>query len=103
MTAGSVENSLAATGMRGSSARAAPALLAPVAATVAALAIHWFVPSRQVTVLTPCYPALLEIVLGVSVVLAIVYAILPRGRVWVRHHAPLIAGAVGLLCAWDLV
>lgn len=88
---------------RGGSTRAVVSVVAPSAAALVALLVHWFVPSRQVDLTTRFYPILLEVLLGVSVALAALHWISRRARAWVRHHAPLLAGAIVLLCVWDLV
>lgn len=53
--------------------------------------------------LTQYYPGLLKILLGASLFMAATYLGLRRTRAWVLHHAPLLAGATVLLCAWDLI
>lgn len=70
---------------------------------VVALLLHAFLPSRQTTMPTPHYPALLKLLFGASLLIAGVFAAVRRARPWIRHNGPLLAGAIALLCAWDLV
>ena len=95
-------------------ARAAAAVLSPAVAALAALAVHEFLPNRQLLPLSmgwlddiPAwgrpYPAVLESLLAVSVLLAAAQSVGRPLRPWVRHHAPLLAGALGLFTLWDLI
>ena len=83
--------------------RANLAVLAPAVAAVVALAVHRILPSRQTTLPTRIYPMLLEGLLGAALLLAIVQWAWRRLRPWTLHHAPLLAGATLVLCAWDVV
>ena len=83
-------------------ARGVAAVLAPAVAATAALLIHHLVPSRQSTDPTHAYPILLEGLLVASLLLAAVQGAWRRLRHWARHHAPLLAGAIGVLALWDL-
>lgn len=93
-----------------SSARAAAAVLSPVVVALAALAIHRTLPNEQLIPLAlegvPTwrhpYPVLLVAVLVFSLGLAALQAVWHFPRAWVRHIAPLIAGATALSCLWDL-
>jgi NitT/TauT family transport system permease protein len=85
------------------SARAALIVLAPPAAALLALAIHRFVPSQQSALPTRVYPLLLQVLLGASLVLAVVYAVVPPLRPWIRPNAPLLAGGFVWLGMWDLM
>jgi NitT/TauT family transport system permease protein len=82
---------------------AAPALLAPMVAAACALMLHWAPPSRQSSLPTRTYPVLLAGLLAASAVLAAVAWAWPRTRPWARHNAPLLAGAIMALAAWDLI
>ncbi len=92
--------------------RPAAAALAPAAVAVVALAVHLYLPSRQVvprswmdrlaTWQHP-YPLLLLALLGASLLAAAVQAVWRPLRSWVRYYAPLVAAAVGLLCAAEIV
>jgi NitT/TauT family transport system permease protein len=90
------------------------AVLAPVAAALAALALHRFLPDRQLLPLSmdwvdalPAwerpYPLVLETLLAASLLLAVAQLIWPALRPWARHHAPLLAGLLGVLALWDLI
>ncbi len=83
--------------------RGLAAVLAPAVMAVIALLAHQFLPSRQSPLPTRLYPMLLEIILAASLLLAATQALWPRLRPWAIHHAPLIAGAVGVLGVWDFV
>ncbi len=77
--------------------------LAPAVAAVVALALHGFLPSRQSTVPTRIYPMLLEGLLAAALLLAVLQRAWRRLRPWSLHHAPLLAGAILVLCAWDVI
>ncbi len=83
--------------------RAAAALVAPMVAAACALLLHWGLPSRQSPLPTRLYPMLLAGLLAAAVVLAAVHRAWPRLRPWARHNAPLLAGGIGVLAAWDLI
>jgi NitT/TauT family transport system permease protein len=83
--------------------RANLAVLAPAVAAVVALAVHRILPSRQTALPTRIYPMLLEGVLGAALLMAIIQWAWRRLRPWTLHHAPLLAGAILVLCAWDVV
>ena len=93
-----------ATDAEASTARAlaAPALLAPIVASACALLLHWTLPSRQSSLPTRTYPILLACLQSVSVVLGVFAWAWPRIRPWARHNAPLLAGGILALAAWDL-
>jgi len=78
-------------------------VLAPAVAALWALLVHWFVPSRQTTLPSRLYPALLETLFGASLLLAAAQWLLSGPRGWVRHHGPLFAGTIVILCLWDLI
>ena len=79
----------------------ATALLAPIVLTIAAGAIHLGLPDRQGSEDSGTYTIVLEGVLCLAVVLAIVGWAWPRARAFARHRAPLLAGLVGWLGAWE--
>jgi NitT/TauT family transport system permease protein len=79
------------------------AVLLPSLAAMAALLIHTLPPSRQTALPTRLYPMLLGALLAVSVVAAAVHWAWPWPRAWIRHHAPLLAGAIALMESWDLI
>jgi NitT/TauT family transport system permease protein len=77
--------------------------LAPAAAAGLALLLHLTLPNRQSPLPTRPYPGLLVAVLAASVVAAATQAALPRLRPALRHFAPLVAAAVGVVAVWDSV
>jgi NitT/TauT family transport system permease protein len=92
--------------------RTAGAVLAPIAIALVALAVHHFLPDGQPPSITwvaslPTwwhpYPVVLGAVLVCSLLMAAAQGLWPAVRPWVRHAAPLLAGATGVLCLWDLV
>jgi NitT/TauT family transport system permease protein len=94
--------------------RAAAAVLSPVLGALAALALHQFLPSRQLVPLSmgwleelPAwqrpYPVLLEAVLAISLLLAVAQWAWRPLRPWVRHYAPLVAGLMAVFAVWDFI
>lgn len=90
----------------------AVAVLSPVAAAAVALAAHRYLPDEQLPPLTwvealPAwqhpYPVVLTAILVASLALAAAQAVWRYPRAWARHTAPLVAGAVGVMCVWELV
>src|SRR5262249_46953420 len=87
--------------------RSTSAALALVSAALIGFALHRFLPdgqgssSNQASVRP--YPVLLLLLLVVAGLTVGVQALWRSSRPWVRHYAPLGAGAVGLLCLWDLM
>jgi NitT/TauT family transport system permease protein len=75
----------------------------PVFAAVIALWVHEMLPNQQATPTTRAYPALVVIVLAMSLVVAVLQSIWRKPRAWVRRNAPLAAGAIVLMCLWDVV
>ena len=95
-----------------SGGRAAGAALTAAGAALVALAVHWCLPDAQTTAMTwvdalPSwlhpYPVLLAGLLAAALLLAAVQWAWRPLRPWVLHNAPLLAGAVCVCCAWDLV
>ena len=83
-----------------------------IAAAVAALAAHAFLPESQPAPITwlgslPAwqhpYPVLLTGLASASLFLAFAHRAWNSWKPWVLHHAPLLAGFIGCLCLWDLV
>ena len=68
-----------------------------------AILLHLLVPNRQATATTGPYPTLLAGLLVASLIVAAVAWAWRRLRPWTRHNAPLLAGAIAWLAAWDLV
>jgi NitT/TauT family transport system permease protein len=92
--------------------RSVGSVVAPVAATLVALAAHWFFADvqppppnwmdRLPAWLHP-YPLLLVALLAVAVVGAAIQGTWPAARRRWLDFAPLLAGAVGVLCVWELM
>ncbi len=109
LVAGADEARASAGRVRG--ARPAAAVLAPAFVAGAALVVHWL-PTRQQVVPSwmdrlPAwqhpYPLVLLALLAASVVAAAAQVAWRPLRPWVRHYAPLLAGALGLVCATEVV
>ncbi|HZU38409.1 MAG TPA: ABC transporter permease [Gemmataceae bacterium] len=92
--------------------RAAVAVFAPVVVGLLALLSHGYLPNGQHLALSEvsdvpwwrqAYPVLLEGIVAASLLAAAAQAIWRGFRPWVCHHAPLVAGAVGVLGVWELV
>jgi NitT/TauT family transport system permease protein len=83
--------------------RAAATVLAPVGAALVALLVHYLLASEQMRLPTHFYPLLLQVLLVAALVMAGAQWAWRPLRGWVRHVAPLMAGAIVLLCLWDLI
>jgi NitT/TauT family transport system permease protein len=84
----------------------AAVLSAPAAAAVA-LAVHQLLPDRPdaLKLADPyagLYPLLLQGLFAAGLLLAAGHGLWRRLRPWARHYGPLLAGALGWLCLWDL-
>lgn len=84
-------------------AGAAVLVLAPAAAALAALVVHFGLPNQQVAPPTYAYPLILIVLLAISLSFAGLQGVWRASRTWVRHYAPLLAGAILTLCVWDLI
>lgn len=82
---------------------AVTAVLSPIVAAIMALLVHAMLPNWQEGSPTRIYPMLLGGLLVVSVVSALLHLLWRRPRPWIRHHAPLLAGAIALMELWDLI
>jgi NitT/TauT family transport system permease protein len=87
-------------------------VFSPALASLTALAVHRYLPNEQLPPLTWVealppwqhpYPVILVTILVVSLTLAAGQAVWRWPRKWVRHAAPLVAGATGMMCIWELV
>ena len=76
-------------------------LAIPVGAGIA-LAIHFFVPKKEVVLASNYYPTLLFVVLGFGVALAALYPFVPRVRAWMRRMCPILGIATLTLGIWEL-
>jgi NitT/TauT family transport system permease protein len=92
--------------------RSAIAVLSPLLAAVAALAVHHILPDKQPPPITWLgvlpewqhpYPVGLAAVAIGSALAALAQAALPALRPTVRHLAPHVAGALGAVIVWELV
>ena len=74
---------------------------------MAALLLHFLLPDKQIldadTGSMGPYPILLAVFLAASLLAASIQAACPPIRPWACHHAPLMAGAIGVLGIWDLL
>jgi NitT/TauT family transport system permease protein len=82
---------------------AARTLLAVPAATLTALAVHWLVSREEPAPDTRSYFVFLGIILGVALVSGVVQRFWSGLRRWMAHMCPIIAAAVLLLCAWEVI
>jgi sulfonate transport system permease protein len=78
-----------------------PSLLAFPAATLIALAVHFFVSQDEAAVDTRSYTVFLGIILGASLVAAAVQPFWSGLRRWMAHMCPIFAAVVLLLCFWE--
>jgi NitT/TauT family transport system permease protein len=78
------------------------AICVPVAAG-AALVVHVALPDRGPVIRTPVYTGMLVAFLALGVVAIGVRWVSPAARGWIAARAPLFAGGLFLLCAWDLI
>jgi NitT/TauT family transport system permease protein len=92
--------------------RVAVEILSPPSAVLAVWAFHQFLPDRQLLPLGKLdylpawqhpYPVLLGILLVIALVQVVAYWVLAPLRPRIRHHAPLLTGAILMLGIWDLV
>jgi NitT/TauT family transport system permease protein len=79
------------------------AILSPVAMTAIAWLVHRYLPNPRSSLPTTLYPLVLQCLLAASLVLAVVPFLWSGSRPWMRHHGPLFAGGVLILCLWDLI
>lgn len=77
-------------------------LAIPVAAAIV-LAVHWFVAGKEPEVETRTYSMFLAGVLGAGVLMGGIQFFWSAIRNWMREMSPIIAAALFLLCAWELV
>jgi NitT/TauT family transport system permease protein len=91
--------------------RAIVSVISPLVAVIVALLVHLILPNGHIlpkTWMDPFptwqhpYPVVLEALVAVSFLLAGLYWTWRSARAWACYYAPLLAGAVGLFCAWDL-
>ncbi|HEV3263524.1 MAG TPA: ABC transporter permease subunit [Gemmataceae bacterium] len=111
LVADPMESRPAVRGPAATGGRAVAAVLAPAVAAVAALLAHRFLPNNQIVptswvdplqVWLHPYPVVLEALLAASLVLAAAQWPWRPLRPWVRHNAPLLAGAILVFSLWEL-
>ena len=78
-------------------------LLAVPAAALIGLAVHLVVSKNEPPVDTRSYSTFLGLVLGVSLIAAAVQRFWPGLRRWMAHMCPIFAGALLLLCCWEVI
>src|SRR5689334_5474245 len=76
-------------------------LAIPVGASIA-LAIHFFVPKKEIVLTSTYYQSLLFVVLGVGLLLSALYPLVPGIRTWMRRMCPIFGVATLTLGIWEL-
>src|SRR5438128_8109689 len=77
-------------------------LAVPVGACIA-LAIHFFVPKREVVPPTHYYPLILSVMLGLGVLGAALHPFFAGVRGWMRRRCPIFGVATMTVGLWELV
>lgn len=77
-------------------------LALPLAATIG-IALHLAVRRNDPEPDTTSYLVFLVSILGLSLLMSVVQIYSPVLRRWMAHMCPIIAGALGLLCVWELI
>jgi NitT/TauT family transport system permease protein len=77
-------------------------LAVPVGACIA-LAIHFFLPKREVVPPTHYYPLVLTVILGLGLLGAALYPFIARLRKFMRHKCPILGVATVTAGVWELV
>jgi len=80
----------------------ANALCVPAMAVVA-LAVHYGMPDRGPVIKTSTYVGVLIAVAALGVLAVALRWVSPPAHRWISARTPLFAGALGVLCVWDLV
>jgi NitT/TauT family transport system permease protein len=78
-------------------------LLSLPVATLIALVVHLLVSKNEAPVDTRSYSIFLSAILGASIVAVAVQSLWPGLRRWMAHMWPILAAAVSLLCAWEVI
>ena len=79
------------------------ALLTVPISVCLAFAVHLWAAKGQPVPETRSYSVLLGIILGASIVSAIVQPFWAGLRRWLQHMWPIIAATIGLLCVWEII
>jgi NitT/TauT family transport system permease protein len=77
-------------------------LAVPVGACIA-LAIHFFVPKKEIVPPTHYYPLILSVMLGLGVLGAALHPFFAGLRKWMRHMCPVLGVATMTAGMWELV
>ena len=80
-----------------------PVLVALPMAALIALGVHLLVSINEARADTRSFSTFLGILLGISVVAAVVQAFWLGLRRWMARMCPILAAAVVLLCAWEVI
>jgi NitT/TauT family transport system permease protein len=86
------------------------AIVAPAIAAGTALLVYWGLPDGQefdkswgaIPKWRHPYPLVLAAMLGISLLAGLLQCVWRPLRPLTRHYAPLFAGALGIVCVWDL-
>ncbi len=78
-------------------------LVAVPVTTAIALGIHLFVARNEPPVETQSYTVFLGTILGLALVASAVQSFWSGLRRWMREMCPILAAAIGLLCAWEII
>ena len=78
-------------------------LLALPLATAIALGVHLLISKKELGMEVQSYTILLSIILGLAVVAGVVQGFWPGLRRWMLHMCPILAGAIVMLTAWEVI
>ncbi len=78
-------------------------LLAVPVAAMLALALHFLVSKQEPQIETQSYTTFLGIVLGAAIVALAAQSFWQGLRRWMRNMCPILAGAIVLLCVWEVI
>lgn len=78
------------------------AILIPLAGAIA-LAAHFWIPNSEPVVSTNYYVKLLAYALSIAVALSLFQFLLPPLRRWLTPKSPLLAAAILVVCAWEII
>jgi NitT/TauT family transport system permease protein len=104
ITAIGLESGVASAGAAlGGSRSLLPTLLAVPLVSAIALAVHYFVSKEESPIETHSYAVFLGVIMGVAIAAVAVQPFWPDLRRCMRKMCPIVAGAVMLLCVWELI
>ncbi len=78
-------------------------LLSLPIATAIALVVHILVSQNEPAADTRSYSIFLGGVVGVSILAVVTQFFVPGLRRWIAHMWPILAAAIALLCAWEII